>query len=171
MSSAKAADLLLDGFDRVGQVVQRVLDGISPDTLAYRPDPSSNSVAWLVWHLTRVQDDHLADAAGTTQVWHDSGWVDRFDLPLDRDDTGYGHSAEQVAAVKADAELLRGYHDAVHERTADYVRGLSDRDLDRVVDKNWNPPVTLAVRLVSVISDDLQHVGQAAYLRGLAERR
>jgi uncharacterized damage-inducible protein DinB len=171
MSPTKAADILLDGFDRVRQSVQRVLDGVSADALTHRPDAGANSVAWLVWHLTRVQDDHIADAAASPQVWHEDGWVDRFDLPLDRDDTGYGHSGEQVGAVKADAKLLLGYHEAVHDRTAEYVRGLSGHDLERVVDTSWDPPVTLAVRLVSVLSDDLQHIGQAAYLRGLAERR
>jgi uncharacterized damage-inducible protein DinB len=58
----------------------------------------------------------------------------------------------------------------VHARSAEFLRGLSDEDLDRVVDTNWDPPVTLGVRLVSVLSDDFQHLGQAAYLRGLLGR-
>ena len=55
----------------------------------------------------------------------------------------------------------------MHARTVAHLAGLSEADLDRVVDERWDPPVTLGVRLVSVISDDLQHAGQAAYLRGL----
>ena len=62
---------------------------------------------------------------------------------------------------------LRAYHDAVYARTIEYVRTLQDADLDRVVDTSWDPPVTLGVRLVSVVNDDQQHVGQAAFVRGL----
>ncbi|MFJ6214967.1 DinB family protein [Streptomyces sp. NPDC092296] len=167
-----SADLLVDAFDRVQETVQEVLAGLTPEELTARPDSGANTIAWLTWHLTRVQDDHLADAAGTEQVWTAQGWADRFGLRLPPDDTGYGHSPKQVAAVRGvTAELLTGYHDAVHDQTVGYVGALRDTDLGRVVDDSWSPPVTLAVRLVSVVSDDLQHAGQAAYLRGLLSRR
>lgn len=166
----RAGDLLRDGYGRIVEVVREVLDGIEPDVLLARPEPGSNSVAWLVWHLVRVQDDHLADAFGTEQVWA-AGWADRFGLPLDRRDTGYGHDDAQVDAVRVDAALLLGYAEAVHTRSLALFATLDDHVLDRVVDTRWDPPVTLGVRLVSVLADDLQHAGQAAYLRGLLERR
>jgi hypothetical protein len=98
--------------------------------------------------------------------------VERFGLPFDPRDTGYGHRAEEVAAVQVDAgELLVGYYDAVHEQTARYVERLGDADLARIVDRSWDPPVTLGVRLVSVLADDLQHAGQAAFVRGILQRR
>lgn len=129
-----------------------------------------NTIAWLIWHLTRVQDDHVAEVAGHEQTWISDGWHDRFGLPFDAHAIGYGQSATEVGRVAASAELLTGYLDAVHARTIAYVRGLSPDDLDRVVDERWDPPVTLGVRLVSVISDDLQHAGQAAYARGVLSR-
>lgn len=162
--------LLTDAFDRVAGEVRAVLAGAGPGVLTHRPDPASNTPAWLVWHLTRVQDDHVADVAGTEQRWTAGGWADRFALPFDVADTGYGHSPQEVAAVRADAELLRGYHEDVHAATVAYLGAVAAADLDRVVDDGWDPPVTLGVRLVSVVSDDLQHAGQAAYVRGLAER-
>jgi uncharacterized damage-inducible protein DinB len=164
-------DLLADAFGRVKEAVHAAVEGLGADELAYRADREANSVAWLVWHLTRVQDDHIADAAGGPQLWTSQGWYERFGLPLPAEDTGYGHDSGQVAAVRADAELLLGYHDAVHERTVEFVRGLDGADLDRVVDESWDPPVTLGVRLVSVVDDDLEHAGQAAFVRGLARRR
>ena len=170
-------ELLVEGYGRVRGGVHGVLEGAGgasgpgEEVLTFRPDGEANTVAWLVWHLTRVQDDHLADAAGTEQVWLAGGWQQRFGLPFAADATGYGQTADEVAAVRSDAALLRGYHDAVHERTAGFLAGLTAGDLDRVVDPDWDPPVTLGVRLVSVLSDDLQHLGQAAYVRGLAERR
>jgi Protein of unknown function (DUF664) len=166
-----SAELLADAFGRVREVVRRVAGGLTPEQLSFRVDPEANSIAWLVWHLTRIQDDHVADVAGTEQVWTAQGWVERFGLPFDPGDTGYGHRPADVAAVRVSGELLVGYHDAVHRQTVRYVEGLVDADLGRVVDRSWDPPVTLGVRLVSVIADDLQHAGQAAFVRGILQRR
>jgi hypothetical protein len=164
------SDVLLDAFGRVREAVHGAIAGASPTLLTYRPDPDANSIAWLVWHLSRIQDDHIADVAGVEQRWLADGWCERFGLPFPPEAHGYGHTSEDVAAVTADAEQLRGYFDVVHEATVAYVSGLGDEDLDRIVDERWDPPVSLGVRLVSVITDDLQHAGQAAYARGVAER-
>jgi len=123
-----------------------------------------------VWHVARIQDDHISDLRDAEQTWT-QGWSDRFALPFDESETGYGHSSEEVAAVRASSDDLLGYYDAVHAATAAYLRTVSLDELDRVVDDSWDPPVTLAVRLVSVVTDNLEHVGQAAYVRGIAERR
>jgi uncharacterized damage-inducible protein DinB len=166
-----SADLLADAFGRVREAVHRAVDGLRPEELSFRLDGEANSIAWLVWHLTRIQDDHIADVAGAEQVWRSDGWAERFGLPFNEQATGYGHNAEQVAAVRASAELLTAYYDAVHEQTLRFVAGLTDADLPRIVDKSWDPPVTLGVRLISVIDDDLEHAGQAAFIRGIVERR
>ena len=166
-----SAELLVDAFGRIRQVVHRVVDGLEPEQLAFRVDPEANSIAWLVWHLTRIQDDHLADAFEAEQVWTSQGWVERFGLPFGPLDTGYGHGTDEVAAVRVPAgELLVGYHDAVHQQTTHSVGRLGDADLARIVDRSWDPPVSLGVRLVSVIADDLQHAGQAAFVRGILQR-
>ena len=163
-----SAELLTDAFGRIEQLVTHVVGGLTPQQLAYRPNEQSNSIAWLVWHLTRVQDEHLSEVAGTEQVWLSGGWAERLGLPLDPADTGYGHRPGQVALVTVKTgDQLIGYHDAVYERVVSYVRDLTDADLDKVVDESWDPPVTLGVRLVSVLGDDFEHAGQAAYLRGL----
>jgi uncharacterized damage-inducible protein DinB len=166
------AELLGEAFGRVREVVHDVVGGLTPEQLAARLDADANSIAWLVWHLTRIQDDHVADVAGTEQVWTAHGWMERFGLPFDPGATGYGHTSDDVAAVRVDSgDLLVGYYDAVHEQTIRFVERITDADLDRVVDEAWDPPVTLGVRLVSVIEDDLQHGGQAAFIRGILLRR
>ena len=166
-----SADLLADAFGRVRDGVHAAAIGLTPQQLAFRPTPEANSIAWLVWHLSRVQDDHVADATQTEQVWTSGGWAPRFGLPADSRDTGYGHNPSQVEGVQVNsAEVLTAYYDAVHARTIRFVTTITDADLPRIVDESWDPPVTLAVRLMSVISDDLQHAGQAAYLRGIIER-
>jgi len=166
-----SAELIGDAFGRIREAVHGAVEDLTTDDLALRIDDRANSIAWLVWHLTRIQDDHVAHVAGTDQVWTSSGWATRFDLPFDIADTGYGHDAEQVGAVRTDAQMLLAYYDAVAEATARFVRQVTDADLDRVVDERFDPPVTLGVRLVSVIADDLQHAGQAAYVRGILERK
>jgi uncharacterized damage-inducible protein DinB len=165
-----AKDILIDGFSRIQEEVHAAVEGLTPDDLNHRPTPDANSIAWLVWHLTRVQDDHLADAFGLDQVWLTQDWEKRFGLDLPPRDHGYGHTSAQVAKVRVDSpELLTGYYDAVHAQSLEALAGVTAADLERVVDTRWDPPVTLGVRLVSVLSDDLQHVGQAAYLRGLRQ--
>jgi len=166
-----AIDLLRDAFDRVHGTVHAVLDDSTPERLGFRADAQANSAAWLVWHLTRVQDDHLAPLAGREQIWISGGFHERSGLPFPPETNGYGMEPAEVAALAAvPAALLAEYHDTVHEQTLAYLDTLADADLARVVDEDWDPPVTLAVRLVSVIDDDTQHAGQAAFSVGLAER-
>lgn len=160
--------LLTDAYERISQEVHTTVEGLTEDQLSTRIAPDANTIGWLVWHLTRVQDSHIADVAGREQVWISGGWYDRFGLPFNANATGYGFSSDDVGAVKGiDETQLTGYFDAVHEQTLAYVAGLADADLEEIVDTRWDPPVTLAARLVSVVSDDLQHVGQAAYVKGL----
>lgn len=167
-----STDILIDAFGRIAGVVRRTLDGLDPALLGGRVDPDANSIAWLVWHLTRVQDDHVSEVAGREQAWIEDGWAGRFGLPFPDSDTGYGHSSAEVGELgEVSAANLLGYHEAVHARTAEFLATVTDEDLAGIVDRAWDPPVTLAVRLVSVISDDLQHAGQAAYARGVLERR
>ncbi|TFV56251.1 DUF664 domain-containing protein [Geodermatophilus sp. DF01-2] len=164
----RSRDVLLYAYGQIAETFTSTVEGLSPDDLARRPGPGANPIGWLAWHLLRVQDDHVADVAGTEQVWTAEGWAGRFGLPVDDAATGYGMSDAEVDAVRVpSADLLLGYSQAVHARTEEFLRGLDDDDPDRVVDANWDPPVTLGVRLVSVLSDDFQHLGQAAYVRGL----
>ncbi len=164
----RSVRILQDCFDRVATLVPAVLDGLTADDVRWQPGPGANSIGWLIWHLTRVQDDHIAGVAGAGQVYAD--WAESFALPYGND-IGFGMSADQIAAFRVSSpELLSGYHAAVHHRTTGYLASLTDDDFDRIVDESWDPPVTLAVRLVSVINETAQHVGQAGYVRGLLER-
>ncbi len=166
----KSADLLIDGLGRVREVVHDVASGLTAAQLACRPAPAANSIGWLIWHLTRVQDDHLAEAGGYEQTWVTESWAGRFGLPPGYLATGYGHGPDEAGAIMAPSpDVLTGYHDAVHAQSVSYIATITDADLDRIVDERWDPPVTLGVRLISVIDDDAQHAGQAAYLRGLIE--
>jgi uncharacterized damage-inducible protein DinB len=161
-------DVLNDAFGRLPGLVRGAVKNLSPEQLRWAPADGANSVGWLVWHLTRIQDDHVADLIGTEQIYVTGDWGPRFGLKSDPGDVGYGHNAAQVASVRPESwHALVDYYTAVHDRTIEYLDGLTEDDLDEVVDEGWDPPVTRGVRLVSVLDDDTQHVGQAAYVRGL----
>jgi uncharacterized damage-inducible protein DinB len=166
----ETSDILIDAYGRIHELVHRITGDLGEDALAYRPDAGANSIGWLVWHLTRVQDDHVSEIAGREQAWVDEGWAERFGMDPDPNNTGYGHTSEQVAAVRPDGGLLRDYHDAVYAHTVEYLETIDAAELERIIDYGWDPPVSVGVRLVSVIGDDLQHAGQAAYVKGLLDR-
>jgi uncharacterized damage-inducible protein DinB len=162
-----ARDLLVDNFGRIRERYVGVAKDLDLEAAHYRPSGSGNSIVWLLWHTARVQDDHIAGASGGEQAWHDV-WADHFDLPFDKRDIGYGHTSKEVDAVRVERiEDLVEYHEAVHRLTLAYLDRVDADELDRVVDRNWDPPVTAGVRLVSLIGDCLQHLGQAAYVKGL----
>lgn len=162
------AALLLELYGRIPPSARHAVDGVDLTRLTEAPRPGANSIAWLVWHLTRVQDHHVAEILGAAQIWIGGDWAHRFGLDPDPSNTGYRHTAGEVATVRPTAaEALLDYLDAVDRRTRRMLEGLSPADLDRIVDRRWDPPVTLGVRLVSIADDGLQHAGQAAYVRGL----
>ena len=165
------ADILRDGFQRVVDQLKLVLDELTEEQLAYRPHEDANSIAWLAWHLTRVHDDHMSEIADRPQAWVVDGWAEKFGMEPDPKNQGTGHGSAEVAGIKPDGPLLLAYHEAVLARTNEYLDTASAEELDRIIDTRWDPPVTVGVRAVSVINDSTEHVGQAAYLRGLLEKR
>jgi uncharacterized damage-inducible protein DinB len=163
-----AIAVLHELFGRIPAEVRRAVEGLTPEHLVAVPVAGANTIGWLVWHLARVQDHHVSELVGDEQLWVTGVWAETFGLEPAADDTGYGHDADDVARVRPEsAEALLAYVDAVQARTVAYLDTLADGDLDRVVDERWDPPVTLGARLVSVADDDIQHAGQAAYVRGL----
>ena len=162
--------LLLDLYGRVPPLAESAVDGLDTDALTSAPRPGANSIGWLIWHVARIQDWQLAELVDDEQVWTTGAWPARFGLEPDPDNIGYGHTPEQVAAVRPDGpDVLLDYLAAVDTRVRAYLETLTQDDLDRIIDRSWDPPVSLGVRLVSIADDSLQHVGQAAYLRGLLD--
>lgn len=160
-------DIITDSLDRIRDTVYGATKGLGEHELSFRPEGKGNSIAWLVWHLARVQDSHLSELLDNEDVWQSGGWHEKFGLELDPTSTGYGHSSNEVDMVQASEDLLNGYYDAVHTKLIEYVKGLKAEDYAEIVDPSWDPPVTLAVRLVSIVNDCTQHAGQAMYVRGL----
>lgn len=162
------AELLLEVYGRIPPLAAEAVDGLDATRLRERVTPDANPIAWLVWHTGRVQDHHIAEVLETDQIWLSGDYAARLGLAPDPDNTGFGHTSEEVAAVTPDGPgVLIEYLDAVYARTSAFLATLTPEELDRIVDRRWDPPVTLGVRLVSIAEDGLQHMGQAAYVRGL----
>ncbi len=163
------AALLVELYGRIPPLGRDAAEGLNVDTLTAAPASGANTIAWLVWHAARVQDHHMAEILHEPQLWaSDDTWARRCGLDPNPRNTGYGHTPDDVAAVRPDGpDVLIAYLNAVTARTQSFLERIKDNDLDEVVDRRWDPPVTLGVRLVSIADDSLQHLGQAAYVRGL----
>ena len=164
------AALLLELFGRIPPLAESTIDGLDPAALAAPPRPGTNPIGWLVWHLIRVQDHHVAELMDTDQIWTTSDWPHRFGLDADPHNTGYGHTAAEVAQVRPDSTEPWSATSPRSTRTRAMLATLGTDDLERIVDRRWDPPVTLGVRLVSIADDSLQHLGQAAYAADCLER-
>jgi uncharacterized damage-inducible protein DinB len=165
-------ELLIDLFDRIRENIHEAVDGLDAEALRTPIEPGTNPIGWLAWHLTRVQDDHVADILGEPQLWTTGTWARRFGVTADAGNTGYGHSWKDVTSIKPEsAEAVTDYYDAVAARTRQLLQTTTSEDLDRIVDERWDPPVSLGVRLVSIADDNIQHSGQASYARGILDRR
>lgn len=164
-------DLARDALGRVHALIPAVLDGLAGDDLLWRPDPEANPIGWLVWHLTRIEDDHLAALGHLEQVWSADGWYQRFGLPYVKAAHGFRMTPTEVGLFNTrDARLLNGYAAAVWNQSTSILDSFTADDVDRVIDARYTPPVTVGIRLSSVMIETGQHVGQAGYVRGLRER-
>ena len=165
----ESSDLLVEAYTHINRIVHQAADGLSQDQLAYRPEPGANSIAWLVWHLTRIQDSHLKNVVQLEEAWLTEEWSDRFGMPGSTG-IGFGDGPEEVAAIRPPRAILLGYHDRVAGRVLDYLPTVNAEELDRIVDTSYDPHVKAGIRLMSVVQDNTQHAGQASYIRGMIER-
>ena len=171
-SAADPCALLADGLDRSRERFDRALDGVTLEQANARPAsglaPRIDSLTWLAWHTAREIDLQISALAGAEPLWTGAGFSARFALPLPDDTEDWRHAPEQAALVRVnDIALLTDYLDAACALAHEYLDGLEAAALDEVVDRSWDPPVTRAARLVSIIDDAAQHSGQAVYARRL----
>ena len=161
-------ELIIDGYDRLPDLMKEVLAGLRMPDLDWQPHRDCNSLGWTAWHLTRVQDSQVAELIGQEQLWINDGWHKKFKRAADAEDTGYGHTAEQVRAFKSPSVKVQlDYLRAVVERTKQYLASLTPSDLDRELNEPWQRPLpTVGVRIVSILADCHQHAGEASYIRG-----
>ena len=122
----------------------------------------------MTWYTARELDFQIADLAKTDPVWFSKGWKKKFALDLPDETEDWHHTPEEAAkVVVAEKQLLSDYLAASVALTKSYLDQIKEEQLSDVIDKNWTPPVTRQVRLVSAIDDAVMHSGQAVYTRRL----
>lgn len=166
-----AAGMVEDTLGRAFDMVRQATKDLTPEELLRPPKPH---IAWLTWHMARVQDANFSGLLGTEQLWIRDGWHARFRMPADTKDYGTGHRqtpAQVDAFTVSDKDLLYGYMDAVFQQTRDHLATVADQDLSRVLNEpQYQPLPTLSIRFASVITCNTRHAGQIEYLRGLIKQ-
>ncbi|MDA1215963.1 MAG: DinB family protein [Chloroflexi bacterium] len=157
----------LNALGRADGTLKRALEGLTREELMQQPaGPGSNPIGWLAWHLTRVQDGYGSRIAGVEQVWRTQKWYEKFGL----EETPPSYKPETVGTFDPiSAELLLEYYEMVKTATVGYIASLSAEDWERQLPQidPSRPPQTVADGVAIITSDNIQHIGQIAYVRGL----
>ena len=160
-------EALRSGLEEYLQGLHRAIAGLTPAEARWQPTVHTNHIAWLVWHMARVEDRWVnRHLRRTAEVWTADGWADRFSM--DPESTGFGQTMEDVRAMPEIALTdLRAYFDAVRAVTRQYLDQATDADLAREY-----PHPHLGARpgtwiVGHILVEESQHTGQAALLRGM----
>jgi hypothetical protein len=164
----EATELAIAALTRSYGILERAADGLSDEQFHHLPTPDSNSIAWLVWHLSRWKDNNASRLSGQQSVWEGQGWAEKFGMAADA--AGMGDTPEQVAAFRPKRELLFGYASAAQAAALERIALLKPADLDRDVETPWGTR-SAGLILTASLNDSIQHIGQIAYLRGMLTGR
>jgi len=172
-----ALDLLKNLVRRPIEALDNFWSDLDPSRLNSHPGGHPNSIAWLLWHTARETDAQIAPLMQQEERWTAEGFDTRFgfaDQNLGTADIGLGQSADDAWKITVEQTpegkaLLREYLETVYGQFSRWIESLTADDLDRIIDEQWDPPVTLGIRILSVIDDATQHVGQAAYIAGTTD--
>jgi hypothetical protein len=161
--------MMANSYQTMFRELEQVLDGLTVEDLRKRPAPGANPIGWLCWHTVRSCDRFLGDVVLGQQVWISDGWHARFNRPADFNDTGSGQTEAQVDALTVpNVQTLLDYEQAVAKPLLKYLGGLTEQELDRGAPNSQSPGTTRPVHLrLAGILNNLQHVGQAGYARGM----
>jgi hypothetical protein len=156
-------------LDLVGDVLQRGVDGLTVEQLKLQPASSdANPIGWLAWHLTRAQDRMFSMLMNKEQAWFGEGWHSKFGV-ADPQAPFSGVSADEVRAFDpVSSELLVAYYQAVRVYRTKYLESITAEELAKPAPSVPNrPDSTVGETLARVCSDNVQHAGQIAYVRGI----
>ena len=166
-------DFIIRSLEEIQEDLKRSVDGLTKEDLMTQPQPGANHIAFMIWHMTRVEDKLLHNLFQCSpQLWESGKWYERMGLPEDPKSTGFGYTAEQVSCFPSvQPHELMDYVEAVRADTLDYLENIDAASLDEKVTAPPLGEVSIG-NLISILVVELaQHVGQIAYVRGLVEAR
>lgn len=161
-----ASDVFKLGLSRNNAIIALAIKDLSEDDIHDQPGESDNTIAWMIWHQTRYEDNSIAVMSGGEQVWTTGKWHEKFGMPPDPENNGVGHKPDQVRSFRAAKDDLLAYMAAVRPQTKSYLGGLSETDLDRTLTNIFGEALTVGEWLTRLLGDHTQHAGQICYLRG-----
>lgn len=159
-------EAIQSGLEEYLQGLQRALEDLTPMEVRWQPTLHTNHIAWLVWHMARVEDAWVSRLRRGPQVWKADGWADRFRMaPVS---AGNGQTIEEVRALpESPLTDLMAYCDAVRAVTHQYLQQATDADLSRQYPRPRGGTVTGSWVLGHLLVEESQHLGQVALLRGM----
>ena len=135
------------------------------EQLHFVPEQGSHSIAWCLWHTSRVEDLIISRVTGQEPVWSEE-WAARTGLPFDGFGTGMSDDDARDVRV-GDMAALAGYQDAVIERTTQFLANATDEDLEREIPaRNGSESVGEAISL-HMMGHFNGHRGEINTLRGM----
>ena len=163
---SKFKEAIQSGLDEYLQGLKRAIEGLTPAEIRWQPTPHTNHIAWLVWHMARVEDVWVSRLRGRPAVWQADGWAERFHM--DPMSSGAGQTLEEVRAMpEIPLTDLMAYFDAVRAVTRHYLEQGTEADLSQVYPHPRLGPRPGTWILGHILVEESQHVGQVALLRGM----
>ncbi len=165
----KTSDFILNMLDRIQNAQMTAVDGLSHEELTWRPGADANSIGFILWHQTRVEDILVQGMIQRKpQVWTSDKWAEKLNLSEKLQDTGYGYTAEQITAFPVPKlDDLLDYSKATRAKTVEYLKAVAAEELDKVIKTPVFGDIPIAQIFIILLGDTIQHTGQIAYLRGL----
>ncbi len=154
---------------QVHQRIQELVADLSDSQLSWSPTPRSHSLAFVLWHIPRCDDNYLrVHIQGHTEIWREEGWFQWWGL--DSESTGMmlddGAAAQISLPGKND---LLSYARRVWDELAEFVAGLGPEELARPVDQveRTSGMTTGQVITTHIYGHDNRHLGEMEYVKGL----
>jgi len=127
---AKMSDSGLHSFS------DAVWQGANETIIRCVPAKFEHSVAWLLWHIARIEDMTMNTLlAGTIQVFHQGSWLEKLKINV-RHSGNVVMDKEAVTKLSRaiDIDMLRAYRLAVGQSTREAVKGLQPDEFGQKVD-------------------------------------
>jgi hypothetical protein len=111
---------------------------VSPELMRQRPHPRVNSIAWNMWHITRVEDAGLNRfVMDRSQVFDEDNWMERLNIPWRHHGTDMTFAEVDELNQRIDLSALQEYSRFVQLRTREIISALSPSDLDPIMEEDY----------------------------------
>ena len=157
---------ILSGLNEYYVILKRSLDSLSEEEILWKPNPHSNNVIFLIWHMALVEDNLINKVLlGKERVWITENYYK--DFPELRNETGFAFNQEKLDKFPiVDIDWLMNYHNILREGTINFITNIEDEDLS--LDYTFGIRQVKGYFVIGRLMTELsQHLGQVSYIRGM----